>query len=746
MSDGSLARWVVRRRGAIALAWIAVAALMIPHARTLSARLDVVTRVPHSQSDSVARMLTERFASPFARSAVLVLAGVPDPRSDVGRGVLKEVVGAVHEIPGVTGTVSLLDRADPAFVGAGGGTFVLVGLDTGSIDGIVARLRAGTVSVALTVKARFPNARLAWTGEDALNHDLRRASAADVSRAERRALPLTIVLLLVAFGTVAAAAVPLVVAGMAIAIALGAAALVSQAVPLAIILNNVVSMLGLGVGIDYALMLVSRFREGRRAGLAPEDAAVDATRHAGHSVLVSAGAVIVGFAALLIVPLADLRSIAIGGMLVVTTSALLAVTLGPGMLVWLGGRIDAGRPRARRTSQFWRRWAVLVARRPFVTLAIAGLPLLALAVQARRLNSVLPSGDWLPATAEASQGAAELRAMGRGGVVQGLRVIVHFPAGVSALDSVGWEATRRLSVALARDARVERVHSLPELAAGVRPGTMAYYFIPEAVRSMFVSRDERLAMLDVVPTDKVDGAAPPALARDLRALDAAALGGLDGVRLTVGGMPALNADYADAVAHWTPRVIMMVLAGIFAALVIGFRSLLVPLKAVLLNVLVVAAALGVVVLVFQNGYGVRLIGLRAPLDGTFSAVPVIVFCVVFGLSIDYEVFLLSRVAEARARGASEGAALVIGVARSGRVITSAAAIMVAVFGAFTLGDFVLVKILGVALSAAVLLDATLVRLAVAPALLAIGGRYNWWPGSRHSPDRGTQLTQQWLPT
>ncbi len=702
---------------------------MFPYARTLSARLDVVTRVPRSQSDSVARMLADRFASPFARSAVLVLTGLPDPRSDAGRAVLHEIVSAVRAVQGVTGTMSLLDRADSVFVGTHGGTFLLVGLDTGSTDGIVTRLRAGTANVATALRPRFPSMRLAWTGEDALNHDLRRASAADVSNAERRALPLTIVLLLIAFGTIVAAAVPLVVAGLAIAIALGAAAVISESVPLAIVLGNVVSMLGLGVGIDYALLLVSRFGEARRAGMAPEEAAVDATTHAGHSVLVSAGAVIVGFAALLVVPLADLRSIAIGGMLVVTASALLAVTLAPGMLVWLGHRVDARRPQARRPTQFWRRWALLVARRPLVTLAIAGMPLLALAAQSRRLHSALPSGDWLPATAEASRGAVALRAMGRGGVVQGLRVIVHFPVGVSALDSVGWAATRRLSVSLARDARIERVHSLPELAEGVRPGTMAYYFIPEAVRNSFVSRDERLAMLDVAPAASVDGAAVPALARDLRALDAGVAAGMNGVRLTVGGVPALNADYADAIAHWTPRVVVLVLGGILAALVIGFRSVLVPLKAVALNLLVVAAALGVVVLVFQDGHGVRLIGLRGPLDGTFAAVPVLVFCVVFGLSIDYEVFLLSRVAEARARGASEGAALVSGVARSGRVITSAAAIMVAVFAAFTLGDFVLVKILGVALSAAVLLDATLVRLAVAPALLALGGRYNWWPGA-----------------
>jgi RND superfamily putative drug exporter len=200
-------------------------------------------------------------------------------------------------------------------------------------------------------------------------------------------------------------------------------------------------------------------------------------------------------------------------------------------------------------------------------------------------------------------------------------------------------------------------------------------------------------------------------------------------------VPALNADYADAISRRTPLVVLLVVAGTFVALSLGFRSVLVPLKAVVLNLLTVGAALGVVVLVFQDGHGARLIGLDGPLDGTFAAVPLLVFCIVFGLSMDYEVFLLARVAESRHRGASEGAALVTGVGRSGQVITSAASIMVVVFGAFALGEFVLVKILGVALAAAVILDATLVRLVVGPALLAIAGRWNWWPGSGVTDER-----------
>ena len=739
-----LARLVVRRRRWIWIAWTIVGALLLPHAREAKARLEVAARVPGSESDGVARLLADRFDSPFARSAVIVAMGTPQPDTPAGRAALRALADAAARVPGVTRTLSYLDVPDSAFLGAGAGTFIVVGLDGrhGSGDSLVSRLRAGTAAAVAALRAAHPAAEVMVTGEDALNHDLRAASARDVSTAERRALPLTLALLLLAFGAVAAASIPLGVAGLAIGIALGAAALAARAWPLSIALQNVVSMLGLGLGVDYSLLLVSRFREARAAGADAEHAAVVAATHAGHSVIVSAATVAVGFAALLAVPLADLRSIAAGGLLVVVASALLAVTLVPGLLASLGRRIETGRvlPRARGGGgSRWRGWATRVARHPVRTLVVAALPLALLAAQGRRLKPRLPRGDWLPRAAEAARGARALRDMGSGGVVQTLRIVVVLPPGERALDDGGYVATARLAAALVHDPRVRRVRSLPGVANGVMPRSPFFAAVPDDVLRSFVSRDQRLALLEVVPSDDIDGAALPAFARELRRIDAGAVSGVPGTRLLVGGVPALNADYADAIARRTPLVVLLVVGGTLLALAVGFRSVLVPVKAVALNLLTVGAALGVVVLVFQDGHGARLLGLAAPLDGTFAAVPLLVFCIVFGLSMDYEVFLLSRVAESRRRGASEGAALVSGVGRSGRVITSAASIMVVVFGAFALGDFVLVKILGVALAAAVVLDATLVRLAVGPALLALAGRWNWWPGTRAS-DRAVGAT------
>jgi RND superfamily putative drug exporter len=222
---------------------------------------------------------------------------------------------------------------------------------------------------------------------------------------------------------------------------------------------------------------------------------------------------------------------------------------------------------------------------------------------------------------------------------------------------------------------------------------------------------------------------------------------LPGSRIRVGGLPAFNADYEDAVASRLPEVVVLVVAGTLLALLLGFRSVLLPLKALVLNLLAVAGAFGALVLVFQDGYGASLLGLAAPVDGVFPIVPVLVFCTVFGLSMDYEVFLVARVAEARQSAGDETEALAEGLARTGPVITSAAAIMIAVFASFILGDFVLIKMLGFALAVAVFLDATIIRIAIGPALLRLAGRWNWWPGmrSRTPPGRGSAAREAEAP-
>jgi len=266
--------------------------------------------------------------------------------------VLREVTAAFAEAPGVTRTLSYLDRPDPLLAGADGmGALVIVGLRpaAGRSDRLVPDLQGRMSTLAERLRARFPKVALRFTGEAALNYDLWQLSTESGRTAERRALPVTVALLVLAFGTLAAAALPAVAGLLAIGLSLGAAALVGRVEPLSILLVNVVSMLGLALGIDYALLTVSRFREALASGRAPAEAASEAARHAGGTVALSGAAVAIGFLGLLRVPLQELRSAAIGGLLVVTFSVLVATTLLPAALHALGPRLDwGGLPWRRR--------------------------------------------------------------------------------------------------------------------------------------------------------------------------------------------------------------------------------------------------------------------------------------------------------------------------------------------------------------------------------------------------------------
>jgi len=722
----------------VAAAWLFAAALLLPQAPRVQDRLLVQARIFGSESSAVEQALERRFASPFAVGALLVLGGAPAPDRPEGRALLEETVAALGGARGVRQTLSYLDHRDPLFVGQGGGTFVVVGLDpeVDRVDRLLPSLRATCAALEERLRPGAPRLTLRFTGEGPINYDIWRSSADDVARAERRTLPITLALLIAAFGAVVAALLPVVSGALAVALALGLVSLVATRLPLSILAVNVTSMLGLALGIDYALLTVSRFREARAAGEDPGAAARSAQRRAGATIALSGLPVAIGFLALLLVPLHELRSAAAGGLLVTLVSVLLAATLLPVLLAWLGPRLEAGRLFRRDADAQcarYRRWAAFVVARPVLVLAVTLPPLLLLAAESRRLSPSIPRGSWLPAETESARAEQDLVAMGRRGVLYSLRVVVSLPDEVQALSLEGWEASRRLESALAADPRVADVRSLRSLLADRAAGETkdelaAAALAPAAAKRTFLAEEGDAFLLELVPRDDLDGQQQIALVRELRRVDAARLAGLAGVRLQVGGLPAFNADYEAAVAGRLSGVVAAVVLATLVALFVGFRSLLVPLKAVVLNLLSVAAAFGALVLVFQDGCGVRLLGLAGPVDGVFPIVPALVFCSVFGLSMDYEVFLVARVREERSAGRRETDAIVEGVARTGPVITSAAAVMIAVFASFMLGGFVLMKMLGFALAVAVLLDATLIRLAIGPALLQLAGRYNWWPG------------------
>ena len=251
--------------------------------------------------------------------------------------------------------------------------------------------------------------------------------------------------------------------------------------------------------------------------------------------------------------------------------------------------------------------------------------------------------------------------------------------------------------------------------------------MPAAIRSSFLSVDGRAAIVEVLPAAGLSPQQQVAWVNELRATDVRTLSGLAGASMRIGGIPALNADYEGIIDRSVKPVLFFVIVATLAALLIGFQSLLVALKAIALNLLSVGAAFGALVLVFQDGYGGALFGVPGGTAGVFPIVPILTFAIVFGLSMDYEIFLVARVREARQQGLDESAAIGEGMATTAGLITSAAAVMVAVFTAFAFGQFLVIKMLGFTLAVAVIIDATLVRVVIGPALLRLAGDLNWWP-------------------
>ena len=739
-----------RRRFWLAMSGFVMAFALLPFSYKVERHLETAVHIKGGESEKVDLELAQRFQSPYAHRLVLVISGIPDPDSAKGADALGFLTSSLRSVPGVSGAISSPDWPDPLFTGDNGGALIIVGLDPRdeSVEALVPRLRAKADWMQGQLKAQYPNIKLEITGETPLNFDLRKVSADDVTHAEERAMPITLVLLLLAFGSIVAALLPLGVGVLSISMALGASALLAHYLQLSILVQNLATMLGLGLGIDYALLMVSRFREALAEGYDPGPAADIAARQAGKTLIISATTVAIGFSALLTVPISELRSIGIAGLLVTVLSVMLCTFILPWVLGLLGHRIDSARVRlsAKRletreslcaASERWVRWGSIITRRPWTALLVAGIPLLILAFQARRISPGVPDHNSLPAAAESVQALHTLQNMGRSGIVQSLRVILELPQPSAPLTASGWLAVSQLTKHFQSDARAQEVLSLPTLT-GMSDTADAVNDLPEPMRKSFLRNDGQATLIELLPTATLSPNQQIRWVRDVRSSDVAAITGVRGAKLLVGGVPALEADYDAVVKERMPKVVLGVVLGSLLALLFGLRCLFAAVKAILLNLLSVGAAFGALVVVFQEGHGGRLFGLDGPTGSVYPIVPILSFAIVFGLSMDYEVFLVTRVLEERRRGLCERSAVIEGLARTAGLITSAAAIMIAVFVAFTVGSFLVVQMLGFTLAGAVLIDATVVRMVVGPALLQLAGDWNWWPWGLHGAAVGAE--------
>ncbi len=755
----ALARAIFRQRWPVLVGCVAIALLGAWAGLGVERKLYGSTaEIAGAPSQRVAEALRSEFQAPFGPLMVVTFQAKKLTVDDPGfRRALDATAQALRESTVVKRVVSPAGSRDRRLRSADGHTAaILVGLASPSAqeaERATPAIRAAIRAPAETLKQADPTASYAVTGAGPLAYDLARYGAEDGARAEGRVLPVTLGILLLAFGALTAAAIPLVMGVLATAAAMGLIALVASHWPLAIVVQNVATMLGLAVGIDYALLVIGRFREALGRGAGTEDALAESMRTAGVAVAGSGLTVMIGLAGLIFTPSLNTRSIGVGGALVLAAGVLMALTLLPALLAILGPSIDAPalirlRLRGLDAGRRWGGWAGWVCQHA-KPLAAAGLLLLALAAAPiATLRTDYGASSLLPRyELEFQRGLDMLASLGRKNAYAPIDLLVTADTGAilqpGSLDAQATlytpgnlDGLLALSRRLREDPRVLEVLSPVDL----RPGLPADHYrrlyrhwrgarrlAPDRFDA-FVSRDGKRALVQVIAVDDLRFEAIQVLARDLAEAPQPA-----GLQVVVGGQAALYNDTHQAVVASAPGLFAFVIGATFLTLALIYRSLLVPLKATLLNLLSVGAGVGALVVLFQWGWGMGLLGLQEPTGGLPPAILATIFCIVFGLSMDYEVFLISRIKEAYDATGDNALATEEGLAATGGVITAAALIMATVFAGFAGMKLVMVQMLGVGLAVAVLVDATVVRVLLAPALMRLAGDWNWWPGHRPRP-------------
>jgi len=739
---------LIRRRGWVVAAWAALALLFAPRACRVQQVLALRGGGREStESNRATELLKEAFPTPFADYVAIVVHGPVRWTNQRFETVLDTLKAAAERRPYVSQVISLRSIGESTYVSRDRRTtFLIAALTPESTRDLSASfvpdLRTA-IRDALVGMPESDGFDVKVTGFPALDHDVRTISAEDTERSEQRALPLTLAVLIVAFGALVAATLPVIVGVLAITIALGLVTIAAHYLPMSVFVLNITTMVGLGVGIDYSLLIVTRFREELNRGLAPADAALRTVETAGSAVVTSGLTVVVGFAALVTTPLSDTRSVGVGGLLVVAVAVLLATTFLPAALAILGRNIDRPKWLARPLARFhaptgWERWARWLGHRPWRAVAIGGAAIALLTFPATQIRLGLPATNWFPPESESGQGLQALREMGASGVIQPVRVVVQLPEGESALSGRRLPGLKALTDSIRKDPRVREVRGIASIKPNMSTLQLAIYYSDAGdVRAKnakffdaYLSADERVTLLDVVPADTVSLTGLMELAQRVRAVVKHGVRGLAGAEILATGFAASNVDTQHDLMTRFPGTVALVLGFTAIMLFAAFRSLLVPVKAVLLNILSVGAAFGLTVLVFQHGYGAGVFGLEGPTQAIWAVVPVLVFAIVFGLSMDYEVFLLTRVKEVFDKTGRNDHATMEGLSATASTITSAALIMILVFGTFAFARVLAVQLIGFGLAAAVLLDATLIRMVLVPAIMHIAGRWNWWPGVR----------------
>ncbi|MGA5182713.1 MMPL family transporter [Streptomyces pseudogriseolus] len=670
----ALARTATRRPLTVMLLWGLFLLLGFGLGTGVFARLsDNVPEAPGTESESAARYLDE--LDPAGSSITGVVAGTPVSEP----GLRAEVERAVADVREVAGVAAVPDPyVTPGMLAEDGRALIVpVTLEAGLDDDAEERTLDAAAERIREIDA--PDVHV--SGGPLLGLQMGERAQEDVKNAELISLPVVLALLLVVFGGLRSALLPLVVAVGGIAGAFLALFLFSEVTDISVYAIQVTTMLGLGLAVDYALLMLVRFREERRHTADVEEAVHRTVAAAGRTVAFSGLTVAVSLTGLLVFPSVFLRSIGLAVTAVVVIDMLAALTLLPALLARFGGRIPPAKtPRdGEEEGRFFARVARFAARRKVAVLAVVAPVLLVLALPVSGMSIAVGDARQLPADSEARQ-------------LQDT-VAAHFPPGTGVSPVV----------------------------VAVRPGTDAA--TTDRLRALAPDAETRRlpdggAVIELRPPGEADGAEATALVERVREARGDA-------PVEVTGTAARLVDFRQMLAERAPWAALTVLAGIVVLLFAFTGSVLLPLRTVVTTLLSLAAALGVVVWVFQDGHLAGLLGAEGLGALSLTAPPLIV-AIAFGLAMDYELFILARMREARLRSGDDREAVVTGLSRSGRVVTCAALLLAVVFAAFMTGGFSPILQIGLGLTLAVLIDATVVRMLLVPATMAVLGRHAWW--------------------
>jgi len=625
--------------------------------------------------------------------AVVTLPAGTQLSSPAVRGGLDQVAAKLQRaIPG-SRTASFASTGDRAFVSADGRTTFVLAYPPPDSESFGTNTRAAKTAAAVLAGDRIAGAPVQVTGLDALQSQTGGSSGPGVLLESMLGGLGALVVLAFVFASLLAF-VPIlmaIVSIMATSLVLWG---VSAFTSVSMIVEFLVALIGLGVAIDYSLLVVVRWREERAHGNAGEAAVVRAMETAGRAVVFSGTTVAIGLLAMIVLPLPFLRSIGYAGMLIPLISVIVAVTLLPIVLAKVGDRLDWPHVRSDdKASRSWTSWARFVVRRRWTAAGVATVVLAALVVSATNLAPGAANVDTLAKRGDAHAGLVALERSGIGaGALQPIEV---------------------LSPESANPARVAAsLRDVPGVHGSIAPTGPQW-------------RRRGLAVLDAFPVSDGSTSAGRDTITNVRTAAHAS-----GAGVRVGGIGAENADFVSAIYGSFPEMIALIAILTFLLLARAFRSLLLPLKAVVLNVISVAAAWGVITLVWQNGHGSSLLWGIAATHSVTPWIPLMVFAFLFGLSMDYEVFILSRMREEFDRTGSTDVAVVRGIGRTGRLVTSAALILFLAFVSMASAPDTDVKVFATGLAAGIMLDATVIRALLVPAVVSLFGRWNWWLPAR----------------